>query len=64
VAVTETELHNGIEYQQSLVRKHEAVIYAKTEEIEKLEEKMLQQAEEIHKLNPQSMYAFSFHVVS
>jgi hypothetical protein len=25
---------------------------------------MLQQAEEIHKLNPQSMYAFSFHVVS
>jgi hypothetical protein len=58
VAVTETELQSEFEYQQSLVRKYEVVTHAKAEEIEKLEEKISQQAIEICKLSTESMYAF------
>jgi hypothetical protein len=58
MAVTEAELQSEFEYQQSLVKKHEFVIHAKTEEIEKLEEEISQQAREICELSTESMYAF------
>lgn len=48
---------NEIKYQRSLLGEHEAVIRAKTEKIKELEEKISQQAEEICRLNAESMYA-------
>jgi hypothetical protein len=58
VTVTGTEMHNEIEHQRSVVLKHEAVIRAKNEVIEKLVRDASQQAKVFCKLSMDSMYAF------